>query len=100
MRCLPSRSVQVIYDLVRTVSLATAKAHISELVDDAAMRGKRVLISRHGKPVAAIVPVEVATPKPAAAKLTAAEADEFLKSTAGLLDADFDAVADLLASRR
>ena len=46
------------------MSLAQAKAHISELVDQAEHRGKRTLILRHGKPAAAIVPVDVATPKP------------------------------------
>jgi prevent-host-death family protein len=49
---------------MKKMSLAQAKAHISELVDQAEHRGQRTLILRHGKPAAAIVPVDVATPKP------------------------------------
>src|SRR5438132_54302 len=44
---------------MRKMSLAKAKAHISELVDQAEHHGKRVLILRHGKPAAAIVDIEV-----------------------------------------
>ncbi|MDP9148742.1 MAG: type II toxin-antitoxin system Phd/YefM family antitoxin [Myxococcota bacterium] len=43
-------------------SLAHAKAHLSALVDQAEHKNKRILILRHGKPAAAIVPVEVAAP--------------------------------------
>ena len=49
--------------LVIKTSLADAKAHLSELVDQAEHKKKRILILRHGKPAAAIVPVEVAAPK-------------------------------------
>jgi len=45
---------------MRRTPLVEAKAHLSELVDAAEHRGKRVLILRHGKPAAAIVPVAVA----------------------------------------
>ncbi|MGA7119589.1 MAG: type II toxin-antitoxin system Phd/YefM family antitoxin [Polyangiaceae bacterium] len=45
---------------MRKASVASAKAHFSELVDLAEHKGQRVLILRHGKPAAAIVPVEVA----------------------------------------
>lgn len=41
---------------VDDVSLADAKAHLSELVDRAA-RGESVRITRRGKPVAQLVPV-------------------------------------------
>ena len=44
-------------------SLAHAKAHLSELVDQAEHKNKRILILRYGKPAAAIVPVDVAAPK-------------------------------------
>jgi prevent-host-death family protein len=46
---------------MRKASVADAKAHFSELVDLAEHKGQRVLILRHGKPAAAIVPVNVAT---------------------------------------
>ena len=46
---------------MRKASVADAKAHFSELIDLAEHKGQRVLILRHGKPAAAIVPVEVAT---------------------------------------
>lgn len=42
-----------------TVSLKNAKAGFSNLVDDA-LRGEFVTITRHGKPVAALVSVEAA----------------------------------------
>lgn len=40
---------------VRTVSVAEAKAHLSELLD-AVENGERVQITRRGKPVADLVP--------------------------------------------
>jgi len=49
---------------MRKTSLAHAKAHLSELVDAAEHHGKRIVILRHGKPAAAIVPVGVAIPPP------------------------------------
>jgi prevent-host-death family protein len=51
----------VIMTLMRKASIASAKAHFSELVDLAEHKGQRIMILRHGKPAAAIVPVEVAT---------------------------------------
>lgn len=42
-----------------TVSLRDAKAEFSSLVDQA-LKGEFVTITRHGKPVAALVPVEAA----------------------------------------
>ena len=56
------RSEVVIMVTVRKTSLARAKAHLSALVDAAEHRGKSVVILRHGKPAAAIVPVHVALP--------------------------------------
>lgn len=50
----------VIMTLMRKASVAAAKAHFSELVDLAEHKGQRILILRHGKPAAAIVPVDVA----------------------------------------
>jgi prevent-host-death family protein len=44
---------------VSTVSLRDAKATFSNLVDDA-IKGEFVTITRHGKPVAAIVSIEAA----------------------------------------
>ena len=41
------------------VSLRDAKAGLSSLVDDA-VKGEFVTITRHGKPVAALVPIEAA----------------------------------------
>ena len=40
-------------------SLAQAKARLSAVID-AALAGKQTVITRHGKPVAKIVPYEVA----------------------------------------
>jgi prevent-host-death family protein len=44
---------------MRSISLKDAKAGFSALVDDA-IRGDFVTITRHGKPVAALVSVEAA----------------------------------------
>jgi prevent-host-death family protein len=45
--------------IMRTVSLAEAKAHLSELVNQAE-NGEEVIITRHGQPVARIAAVEKA----------------------------------------
>jgi prevent-host-death family protein len=45
---------------MKRTSLAEAKARLSALVDEAEHKGRRILILRHGKPSAAIVPVGVA----------------------------------------
>ena len=42
---------------MKSVSLADAKAHLSALVDKAEA-GESVCITRHGKPVARLVPIE------------------------------------------
>ncbi|HVY15585.1 MAG TPA: type II toxin-antitoxin system Phd/YefM family antitoxin [Rhodopila sp.] len=44
---------------MRTISLKDAKAGFSSLVDEA-IKGEVVTITRHGKPVAALVSVEMA----------------------------------------
>ncbi len=43
---------------MRRTSLVHAKAHLAELVDEAEHKKRAVIILRHGKPAAAIVPVE------------------------------------------
>lgn len=43
---------------MRTVSVTEAKAHLSELVDDAASTHQQVAITRHGRPVAVMVATE------------------------------------------
>ena len=87
------------------MSLAEAKAHISELVDQAEHRGKRTLILRHGKPAAAIVPVDVATPKPRPARRpmdprAARQSVEDFIAEFSAVDPAVSAVDDLLAGRR
>lgn len=84
---------------MKTMSLAAAKAHISELVDQA-KHGKRILISRHGKPVAAIVPVAVATPTPSQVRMTPAQVEALLDEAATWGEPSFDMLADLTAGRR
>ena len=86
-------------------SLADAKAHLSELVDAAEHKKARILILRHGKPAAAIVPVEVATkPKKKKRKKRTAEEirksyDEF-KAYFSALEPEVSAVDDLIMGRR
>ena len=90
---------------MRKTSLAHAKAHLSEIVDAAEHRGKRIVILRHGKPAAAIVPVDVAVPpKPRRARALSAKAAE--RSVRGFVE-EFSAVEpktsaveDLLQGRR
>ena len=86
------------------MSLAEAKARISELVDQAEHRGRRTLILRHGKPAAAIVPVDVATPKPPSVRRVMSEAEarrsvEAFIAEFGACEPDVSAVEDLRAGR-
>jgi prevent-host-death family protein len=81
---------------------AEVKAHLSEVVDQAEHRGKRILILRHGKPAAAIVPVSVAQANRPRRALTREQArrrlDELALDLAG--DPSVSAVMDLLEGRR
>ena len=83
-------------------SFAEVKAHLSEVVDQAEHRGQKILILRHGKPAAAIVPVSVARERPPRRHLSPDEAarrvDELAVELAG--DANISAVSDLLEGRR
>jgi prevent-host-death family protein len=89
---------------MKTMSLAMAKAHISELVDQAEHHNARVILLRHGKPAAAIVPVNVAQPKVPRAK-PQSEA-QIRKSVMAYIEAfsrtesDESAVTDLIQGRR
>jgi prevent-host-death family protein len=85
---------------MRRTSLVHAKAHLSELVDLAEHKHKSVLILRHGKPAAAIVPVEMVTG--AQAERPAPMTDEKLAefwSGFGSGDLTRSAVNDLTRSR-
>ncbi len=84
---------------MRTTSFAQAKAHLSALVDAAEHHGARILILRHGKPAAAIVPPDVVL-APARKRRSRSPADiEALHAALGPGDAG-SAVADLLSGRR
>ncbi len=71
---------------MRRTSLVHAKAHLSELVDEAEHKRKPVLILRHGKPAAALVPVELVlgdkavTARPMSAEQSRALLDELAAS--------------------
>lgn len=88
---------------MRKTSLAHAKAHLSELVDQAEHKNRRTLILRHGKPAAAIVPVAVAAPKRMRARQSD---DEVQRSVAAFVDEfsraepEISAVEDLVQGRR
>jgi prevent-host-death family protein len=71
-----------IVDHMNRTSLVKAKAHLSELVDAAEHRGQRILILRHGKPAAAIVPVKVAERSARQRLMTEAQAKAFLDDIA------------------
>lgn len=89
---------------MRKMSLADAKARISELVDRAEHHGQRVVILRHGKPAAAIVPVEVALPKPRQRpRMSQAELEQSIQAYIAEFSAsepESSAVDDLLSGRR
>lgn len=90
--------------IMRKMSLAAAKTHISELVDQAEHHGKRVIILRHGKPAAAIVPVSVALPSVThSRRLSAREAKRSVSrfvAEFSALDPGVSAVRDLIDGRR
>lgn len=89
---------------MRRTSLVKAKAHLSELVDEAQHRGHPVIILRHGKPAAALVPVELAIRPSIKAALDADEAERRLDELARVMTrgarARGSAVRDLLDGRR
>jgi antitoxin (DNA-binding transcriptional repressor) of toxin-antitoxin stability system len=62
---------------MQKTSMGYAKAHFSELCQLAAIKGQRILILRHGKPAAMIVPVDGA-PQPPAPRITAMTVAEAL----------------------
>jgi len=84
---------------MRKTSLADAKARLSALVDDAEYRRRKTLILRHGRPSAAIVPVDVAVPaRRAARRLRAGDVKALFDALA--VGGRRGAVADLLTGRR
>jgi prevent-host-death family protein len=84
---------------MRKVSVAEAKAHFSELVAEA-RRGKKIVILRHGKPAAAVVPFTEVEPSARRARMTRANALAIFESFAKLGDPEMDAAAELKAGRR
>jgi prevent-host-death family protein len=82
---------------VRKASIAEAKAHLSALVDEAEHHNKRTLILRHGKPVAAIVPLDVAVPS--APRLSKQEIERLFAALGSTAPRE-SAEEDLLAGRR
>ena len=44
--------------MTRTVSISDAKSHLSELVGRMMYAGDHIIVERHGKAVAAMIPVE------------------------------------------
>jgi prevent-host-death family protein len=87
---------------VKEASLVHAKTHLSELVDAAEHRGVTTIIKRHGKPSAAIVPVEVAMPKKKKVRrgMSPKEIAALHALFEGQGDPSFSAVDDLIAGRR
>jgi prevent-host-death family protein len=89
---------------MRTTSLARAKANLSKIVDEAEHHGKRIVILRHGKPAAAVVPVAVAMPKPQRTRsLNPKSAERSVRRFIGEFSAvepATSAVEDLLKGRR
>lgn len=87
---------------MREMSFVEAKAHLSELVDMAQHKNERIIILRHGKPAAAIVPVDVATPRQPevqARGMTDEEIQRGIDLLSGF-EPEVSAVEDLLAGRR
>jgi prevent-host-death family protein len=84
---------------VKKVSVAHAKAHFSELIAEA-RRGKTIVILRHGKPAAAVVPATEVEASPQPVRMSRDEALAVFESFAHLGDPTFDAVAEVKAGRR
>lgn len=90
---------------MRRTSLVHAKAHLSELVDEAEHKKKAVLILRHGKPAAAIVPVEAvpglkrAEPRPPMTDEEARRSVEAFVEEFSAAEPHVSAVEDLIAGR-
>ena len=89
---------------MKKTSLADAKAQLSALVSEAQHKRRRVIILRHGKPSAAIVPVDVALtaalPRGARAKGLTLGQVRRLFGALGKGATRRSAVAALLAGRR
>jgi prevent-host-death family protein len=83
-------------------SFADVKAHLSEVVDQAEHRGKKIIILRHGKPAAAIVPVATLRVSRARDAMSLDEAERRLAELGNELGGDpsLSAVADLIDGRR
>lgn len=76
---------------MESIGLFEAKTHLSELVARAE-RGEEVIITRHNRPVAKLVPVHAELPDAAARR---AAVDELLNSAAGrTLGMDWRALRD------
>jgi len=86
---------------MRTTSLVDAKTHLSELVDLAEHKKQRIIICRHGKPAAAIVPVEVAHMPLEHVRNTMSlkDARKLLRRIASYSNSGVDPMNDLYASR-
>jgi prevent-host-death family protein len=88
---------------MRKTSLANAKAHLSELVDAAEHHNERIIIMRHGKPVAALVPIGVVARKRRAKPLDEDESeksvDTFIRKFSAC-EPGVSAVDDLIRGRR
>jgi antitoxin (DNA-binding transcriptional repressor) of toxin-antitoxin stability system len=65
-----------------------------------ARRGKKTVILRHGKPMAAVVPMSAIEVAPRPPAMTREEALAVLESFSHLGDCSVDAVADLKSGRR
>ena len=87
---------------MRKTSLANAKAHLSELVDAAEHHKERIIIMRHGKPVAALVPIGVVRrkrAKPLDEEDAEKSVDAFVRKFSAC-EPGVSAVDDLLRGRR
>lgn len=82
---------------VKKASLAEAQIRLSSIVDDAEHRRRRTLILRHGKPAAAIVPVDVAIAS--RVRFSPQEIDRLLGSL-GQVSPEASAVQELVSGRR
>jgi prevent-host-death family protein len=85
---------------MRKTSLAEAKSHLSALVDAAEHQHQEIIILRHGKAAAAIVPASVVLRKKSRKSyFTRPEVDGLLGAF-GAVAPNISAVEELLASRR
>ncbi|MCU0307027.1 MAG: type II toxin-antitoxin system Phd/YefM family antitoxin [Thermoleophilia bacterium] len=68
---------------MREVAISEAKAHLLRLADEVARTGEELVITRRGRPLVRVVPVEPAPRTMAGSAWMTVDAEEFMKPFTG-----------------